>query len=1404
MKRIISVILSLCMILAAVPAMQVSAITAEECLQYLTYEIVDGEVTITGCEEGVTEIVIPDTIEGYPVTIIGESAFYGITTLVSVVFPSTLVTIEKSAFENTSIDEVVFYEGLETIRERAFYNAKVTTASFPLSLTEIEAYAFHIPYVHYYFDIFYAGSVVEWRNINIGECNFCFNNYYYAVEHTHTVVETVSPVEPTETEFGFTIGEECTTCGEVLSVSEVLPPTSDERYKDLRYRVVDGEIVVTGAKENAKSVVIPYGVSKIGNSAFSDRDYIKEVSIPDSVTYISAYAFYGCDGLEALVIPDSVTEIEYAAIYNCENLGYVKLPANLTKIPSSFLVDCPKLRYVRLPESITYIDYSFAQCESLTAIEIPKNVEYIHWESLKDNYYYSYGADIYYSGTEEEWNNIDGSYYVGFDLYFGDTHEHTVETIPAKGNTCDEYGHGVVEKCTVCGIYLNDLDIIEPTGHNFVDGICSVCGLDKDLACLKYKIIDGEAIITGCDPDVTSIKIPSTIEGYPVTKIGYGAFNNCSSLNQIYIPESIKIIENDAFLSCWNLRDVYYEASIIEWKSISVDFNNGNYYLECAAIHYGVEHVFENGICVDCGISKTEYDLLFLSYTITDGQAVITDCDQSVKSISIPATIEGYSVTAIEDYAFAYCYSLEEVIIPEGVKSIGLEAFYNCQSLKKVTLPVSIDTIEDYAFSGCYELSDVYYAGSIVEWSQIKVDYDNNYNLKSVTMHFAVEHVFEDGFCVDCGLAEVEYNTMLLSYEIVNGEVVITDCSVYVTSMVIPSTIEGYPVTAIGNYTFSDCYSLEEVIIPEGVKRIGDYVFGWCHALKEVTIPLSIETIGNNAFCACYNMTDIYYAASRVEWNKIDYDFDNDYYVSDVTIHYAVEHTHNIDYTPGVEPTATEFGFTAIQICIECGDVLEEKTPLPPTNDERYALLTYAFVGEDIGVIDYDDSAEYLVIPEGVTVIGDYAFAYVDYMTLNNYGLKGVELPESLRKIGYGAFARCVSLKEIVIPESVTYLDGETFWCCESLEYVLLPDSLEYIGSWTFAGCSSLKDIEIPEYISRISTYAFSGCNMIRIDVPDNVEIIDFGVFGYNDNLVKINLPDGLTSFSFDAVRMCPNLESIEIPVSVVSLNFTEKSEVLKNIYYAGTEDQWNNVEKFGDYSDVTVYFADTHTHTETIVPATEATCTEFGYPEGVTKCADCGLYLSDWEPVYAKGHTFVSDICVDCGIDEMLSYLEYEISDGRAMITYCDPFAEKIIIPETIEGCPVTSIEMLAFDDCHRMTEIVIPKSVTYIGSFAFMSSVELKTVYYTGTEEEWNNVIIDNENWYLTNIVTDYVVPEVVYGDANGDGVLNSFDVIIIKKYLAGINEEGTSTKLMDVNRDGRINAKDLLFVKKTIMGV
>jgi hypothetical protein len=311
------------------------------------------------------------------------------------------------------------------------------------------------------------------------------------------------------------------------------------------------------------------------------------------------------------------------------------------------------------------------------------------------------------------------------------------------------------------------VEIIEALNHNFVDGVCQLCGSenqDTDFTnTLIYELSTDKThyTVTGIESVTDSnIIIPKIYNGLPVTEIEGSAFSDCSNITSVIIGDSVTSIGSSAFSQCSALESITIPDSVIS-----------------------------------IGISA------------------FRNCS-SLKTITIPN-----SITSIANYTFYGCTSLESIIIPDSVTTIGIQAFYKCSSLKTITIPNSITSIDYHALEGCSSLTyneydNACYLGNNDNPYLVLVKAKNT-DITTCQINDKTKYILNSAF----------YNCKSLSSVIIPdsvtqiGSSAFRDCN-SLTSVIIPNG-----VTTVSNYLFYGCSSLTNVTIPNSVNSIGGLIF---------------------------------------------------------------------------------------------------------------------------------------------------------------------------------------------------------------------------------------------------------------------------------------------------------------------------------------------------------------------------------------------------------------------------------------------------------------------------------------------------------------------------------------------------------------------------------------------------
>lgn len=226
----------------------------------------------------------------------------------------------------------------------------------------------------------------------------------------------------------------------------------------------------------------------------------------------------------------------------------------------------------------------------------------------------------------------------------------------------------------------------------------------------------------------------------------------------------------------------------------------------------------------------------------------------SLSSVSIPN-----SVTSIGDYAFCGCSSLTSATIPVSVTTIGICVFENCTSLTSVTIPNSVTTIGDEAFMGCSGLTSVTIPNSVTTIGG--ATFNGCSGLISVAIPNSVTTIGFLAFMGCIGLTSVHITDLEawcnIVFESTPSNPLYYAQHLYLNGEEIKDLVIPNSVTNIGNSTFAGCSGLTSLTIPNSVTSIGNDAFSVCSGLSSLTIPNSVTSIGDYAFSDCSGLTSV-------------------------------------------------------------------------------------------------------------------------------------------------------------------------------------------------------------------------------------------------------------------------------------------------------------------------------------------------------------------------------------------------------------------------------------------------------------------------------------------------------------------------------------------------------------------
>ncbi len=1085
----------------------------------------------------------------------------------------------------------------------------------------------------------------------------------------------------------------------------------------------DGELVT--------DIVIPDGTESIKNSAFCGCTSLASVTIPNSVTSIGNTAFDGCTNLASVIIPDSVTSIGNYAFYNCKALAELTMPISAKIYNSSYtFYNCANIDKVTFTKgtgvsssydattsgSGTYYQYTPWYVGNSKTIVFEKGITSISANMFKG---YSTVRNVCFTGTQAEWNEITiGEENTGIttvDIYY--------EVVDVA--TSGDYKYGVKADGTAVIISYSGADVTVAIPAE-IDGY-KISGLYPGAFALNTSI-------TGFTVDSTNEYLSSDENGilYNKNKTQIIAYPAGKTETSITIPRTIKGFAKSAFSGSTKLTDVYYEGTLAEWCAI--DFGNAE----------------SNPL--------SDANNLYI-----DGNVVVL--------LSIPESIE-----TIGNYAFYSCESLATITLADGVKTIGGGAFGNCTAAITVNLGSGIEKIGESAFFGCTGIKDVYYPGSIAQFADIEIA-SGNTELTGATIHTEYNSdgkptasgkcgdnlywsYYEDGRLVISGKGAMNnytsssnapwysYRTSIKSVELSSGKISIDDYAFYncsaIENVYYTGDIAGWceisfggsyanpmcyadnlyiggkliegeliipdSVTSIGSYAFYGRTGLASITIPDSVINIGSSAFSGCTGLTSVTIGNGVTSIGNYAFYNCTGLKELTMPVSVKICNS-ENTFYNCKNIEKITLTKGSGTAQNYGTSTSSNATDTYYGYTPWYIS-GCKNVIIEDgvTSIGSYAFDGCTSITNVYYTGDIAgwcaisfggsyanPMCYADNLYIggkliegeLIIPDSVTSIGNYAFYGCS-------GLTSVTIPDSVKSIGTYAFYACTSLTIVTIPDGVTSIGDYTFFDCTSLTSVTIPDSVTRIGDYAFYNCTSLKELTMPVSAKIYnSKYTFGGCkNIEKVTLTKGDGTVQsYGTstswyetetyYGYTpwykSGCSTVIIEDGVTSIGSYAFSDCTGLTSVTIGDSVTSIGYSAfyNCTSLKELTMPVSAKIYNSQNTFGGCKNIEK------------VTLTKGNGTAQNYGSSSSSSAYYGYtpwYISECSTVF--------------------------IEDG------------------------VTRIGGYTFYKCTSLKKITIGKDVKTIGSYAFNSS-GLTSVYYNGSEAEWNTITVNSYNAPLINAI-------------------------------------------------------------------
>ncbi|MBQ8227898.1 MAG: leucine-rich repeat domain-containing protein [Clostridia bacterium] len=574
-----------------------------------------------------------------------------------------------------------------------------------------------------------------------------------------------------------------------------------------------------------------------------------------------------------------------------------------------------------------------------------------------------------------------------------------------------------------------------------------------------------------------------------------------------------------------------------------------------------------------------EYQIYFDEY------ASITKYNGTDEVVEIPSVIGNKPVEAIAKHAFENNKTISEVTIPPSVKTIQSDAFNNCSSLKTVNLSEGLEALypafEFTAIESVTIPSTVrfMYINAFTNGCVKEIIFDASYTKECHIAELGTNWYDENTELVFKGLPDVQIDLELRNanyvfymkdgnycyrpdyknttvpeiftcgdykYTLDSGEATIVRYNNFdAEEVIVPQTLDGYPVTTIGEFAFSSAsevgksfvdttisytYNFKKITVPAGVKSVERYAFAENESLVEVVLPDGLTNFGYCAFMFCGNL-------------------------------------EKINIPSGTEVLPDNFLFASPNMRTTLPDSLKIVA------NEAIHITTYDR--------DYTDNPDFnAVLPDSVEFLGEDLFSgccYVAELSLPQslqemHGtframtdLKRINFNDSLHIIGDYTFVDCVNLEETIIPDSVTQIGENAFDGCEKLSKVYMSENVKCVPYRAFYDCVSLNYFSWNSDEKTIGKDAFYGCPLNGFDFSNSYGIDDGAFYGSSIESAKIGKGDYETdekqTIGAQSFMCCSELQTVSLGGNVTEVGsqaFAE-CENLETVVIA------DSVEKIAD-----------------------------------------------------------------------------------------------------------------------------------------------------------------------------------------------------------------------------------------------